>query len=101
MYLVGRTKPDPNFINTIKAPATQAKLVFQSITPGENVAPNFDTLFTTPYDAQHHVALIHSNSWGTRSFAAHAGTLHAGRVGQDRPGHVQQQPVADRVECRQ
>jgi hypothetical protein len=43
MYLVGRTKPDPNFINTIKAPATHAKLVFQSITLGESVAPNFDT----------------------------------------------------------
>jgi serine protease AprX len=65
---MGQPKPDPNHMYTIRAPGAQARLVFQAISPGDGIAPNFDTLFTATYGAPPRVAPIHSNSWGTRSF---------------------------------
>lgn len=53
-------------VDSIKAPASEAELVFQVIRPGSNT-PDLQTLFSGV--ALEYGAKIHSNSWGARSMA--------------------------------
>jgi subtilisin family serine protease len=55
-------------VNNIKAPASEADLVFQVIHPGSNT-PNLKTLFLDVSLGLEYNAKIHSNSWGSQAMA--------------------------------